>query len=57
MHDSTLRAPFRQAWFIRNINEGGYTKDLEIRFDHEKEIAKINDKKKNKHGVWVFFAN
>ena len=35
-------------WFIRNINEGGYTKDLEIRFDHEKEIAKINDKKKKK---------
>ena len=35
-------------WFIRNINEGGYTKDLEIHFDHEKEIAKINDKKKKK---------
>lgn len=34
-------------WFVRNINEGGYTKDLEIRFDHENEIAKINDKKKN----------
>tara|TARA_B100000767_G_scaffold271736_1_gene297947 strand:- start:834 stop:1649 length:816 start_codon:yes stop_codon:yes gene_type:complete len=35
-------------WFIRNINEGGYTKDLEIKFDHQSEIAKINDKKNNK---------
>jgi hypothetical protein len=36
-------------WFIRNINEGGYTKDLEIRFDHEKEIAKINEKEKTRN--------
>ena len=33
-------------WFIRNINEGGYTKNLEIKFDHKKRVAKINDKKK-----------
>ena len=36
-------------WFIRNIYEGGYTKDLEIRFDHENEIAKINNKKEKKY--------
>ena len=35
-------------WFVRNINEGGYTKDLEIRFDHQSQIAKINDKKNNR---------
>ena len=35
-------------WFVRNINEGGYTKDLEIRFDHQNQIAKINDKKNNR---------
>lgn len=35
-------------WFIRNINEGGYTKNLEIRFDHDKKTALINDKKKKR---------
>ena len=35
-------------WFIRDINEGGYTKDVEIRFDHKNELAKIHDKKRNK---------
>lgn len=32
--------------FIRDIDEGGYTKDVEIRFDHDKNIAFVNDKKK-----------
>jgi len=32
--------------FIRNIDEGGYTKDLEILFDHTTQKAHINDKKK-----------
>ena len=32
--------------FIRDINEGGYTKDVEIHFDHASKIAKVNDKKK-----------
>lgn len=35
--------------FKRNIYEGGYTKDLEILFDHENEIAKIKDKKNKKN--------
>ncbi|MEE3035203.1 MAG: DUF3108 domain-containing protein [Bacteroidota bacterium] len=33
--------------FIRNIYEGGYTKNLEILFDHEKKLAHVNNKKKN----------
>ncbi len=34
--------------FIRKLNEGGYTKDIEINFDHDKDVAIINDKKNNK---------
>ena len=31
--------------FIRNINEGGYTKNLEILFDQKTQIAKVDDLK------------
>ncbi|MEY8849913.1 DUF3108 domain-containing protein [Psychroserpens sp. XS_ASV72] len=31
--------------FIRKINEGGHTKDIEIDFDHEKRQAFVDDKK------------
>lgn len=31
--------------FVRKINEGGYTKDIEINFDHNKDKAVLNDKK------------
>ncbi len=34
--------------FIRKINEGGYTKDVEINFDHHNDIAVLNDRKKDK---------
>ncbi|NNG09175.1 MAG: DUF3108 domain-containing protein, partial [Arenibacter sp.] len=34
--------------FIRKINEGGYTKDIEVNFDYNKDIAVLNDKKKDK---------
>lgn len=34
--------------FVRKINEGGYTKDIEINFDHENEKAVLNDKKNKK---------
>lgn len=37
--------PYR---FIRKIDEGGYTKDIEINFDHKKDVAILNDKKNNK---------
>ena len=31
--------------FVRKIDEGGYTKDVEINFDHQKKQAELNDKK------------
>ncbi len=34
--------------FVRNINEGGYTKDIEIDFNHEDQKAILNDKKNKK---------
>lgn len=34
--------------FVRNINEGGYTKDIEIDFHHEDQKAILNDKKNKK---------
>lgn len=34
--------------FVRKINEGGYTKDIEINFDHKEEKAVLNDKKNKK---------
>ena len=37
--------PYR---FIRKINEGGYTKDVEINFDHKKSNAELNDRKNKK---------
>ena len=37
--------PYR---FVRKINEGGYKKDVEINFDHEKDKAILNDKKNKK---------
>ncbi len=37
--------------FIRNIDEGGHTKNLEIDFDQENQKAHINDKKRNKKKI------
>ncbi|MFT6371035.1 MAG: hypothetical protein ACJAWH_002120 [Maribacter sp.] len=37
--------PYR---FVRRIDEGGYTKDIEINFDHGKDKAVLNDKKNKK---------
>ncbi len=34
--------------FIRKVNEGGYTRDIEINFDHKEEKAVLNDKKNKK---------
>ena len=36
--------PYR---FIRKINEGGHTKNIEINFDHDKKEALVFDKKRN----------
>ncbi len=43
--DKTTGKPLR---FIRKINEGGYTKDIEINFDHKKDVAVLHDKKNKK---------
>jgi len=34
--------------FIRKINEGGYTKDIEIRFNYEEDMALLKDNKNKK---------
>lgn len=34
--------------FVRKIDEGGYTKDVEINFDHNNETAVLNDLKNKK---------
>ena len=52
--DEVTGAPYR---FIRNINEGGYTKDVEIRFDHEKKMAHVNNKKKKKKASFPIEEN
>lgn len=41
MYKETLK-PYR---FIRKINEGGYTKDQEIFFDHDNKLATVNNYK------------
>ena len=35
-------------WFIRDIYEGGYTKNLEVNFDHDQNLAHVNDLKNKK---------
>ncbi len=40
--------------FIRKIYEGGYTKDIEINFDHDSDTAILNDKKNNKKFNFTF---
>lgn len=42
----------RPLFFIRNINEGGYKKNLNIRFDHENSKAYVHDILKEKQGVF-----
>jgi hypothetical protein len=43
--------------FIRNIDEGGYKKNIEIDFDHKKQIAYVNDKKKKRKKEVSFNTN
>ena len=44
-------------WFIRDIYEGGYTKNLEINFDHKKNIALVNNKKNNTKATFNIAEN
>ena len=41
--DASTIQPYK---FIRDINEGGYTKNVEINFDHTLNKASVNNKKK-----------
>jgi len=41
--DSKSGQPYR---FIRKMDEGGYTKDIEITFDHDQNQAMVHNKKK-----------
>jgi len=43
--DKETGVPYK---FIRKIDEGGHTKDIEIKFDQKKKIAEVNNKKKKK---------
>lgn len=43
--------------FIRKINEGGYTKDLEIDFDHKNNKAYVADKKHNQNHTYTTKPN
>lgn len=40
--------------FIRKIDEGGYTKDIEVDFNHYVRKATVNDKKHNETSVFSF---
>ena len=46
--DKTTWSPYK---FIRNIDEGGHTKNIEIEFDHVNNKAHVNNKKKKKKKV------
>ena len=46
--DKTHIIPYR---FIRDIDEGGHTKDIEIKFDHQDQKAYVNDKKHRQKSV------
>ena len=43
--DKETGAPYK---FIRKIDEGGHTKDIEIKFDHENKTAEVYNKKKKR---------
>lgn len=43
--DKETGSPYK---FIRKIDEGGHTKDIEIDFDHAEQVATVNNKKHKK---------
>jgi len=43
--DKVTGVPYK---FIRKIDEGGHTKDIEINFDHDSRLAQVKNLKKNK---------
>lgn len=49
--DKEKNIPYK---FIRKIDEGGYTKDIEVDFDHHARKATVNDKKYKETSVFSF---
>ncbi|HPE83052.1 MAG: DUF3108 domain-containing protein [Aequorivita sp.] len=49
--DKEKDIPYR---FLRKIDEGGYTKDIQIDFNHSNNKATVNDKKHNETTVFSF---
>lgn len=47
--DANTLLPYR---FVRNIDEGGYTKNVEIEFDQDNDKAYVNDKKHKRKGTF-----
>lgn len=52
--DKNTGAPYK---FIRKINEGGYTKDIQIEFDHDNNTALVVDKEHNEREVYSIKNN
>ncbi len=52
--DKVTSAPYK---FIRDINEGGHTKNIEIEFDHENNSAHVYNKKRNTKKVYATKPN
>ena len=52
--DKEKDVPYR---FIRKIDEGGYTKDIQIDFDHNTNLALVNNKEKNTKDYVSFSKN
>lgn len=49
--DKQKDIPYR---FIRDINEGGHTRDIVVDFDHTKNLALVHDRKKNTKNTHPF---
>lgn len=49
--DKEKNIPYK---FVRKIDEGGYTKDVEVDFNHLSRKATVNDKKHNETSIFSF---
>jgi hypothetical protein len=49
--DKKKDIPYR---FIRDIDEGGHTRDIVVDFDHTKNLALVHDRKKNTKNTYPF---
>ncbi|GGD95712.1 DUF3108 domain-containing protein [Planktosalinus lacus] len=49
--DKKKDIPYR---FVRDINEGGHTRDIVVDFDHKNNLALVHDRKKNTKNTFSF---